>query len=72
MLLIFFKRLNTNRIFNFMSGILFFLNYPVCFRPFIVSIIFAGNQVCLPFHKPIPKTGKYLNENNPNSLVLRL
>lgn len=44
----------------------------LCLHPVIASIIFAGNQVCSPFHKPIPKTDKYLNENNPNSLVLML
>lgn len=48
------------------------IELPVCFHPFITYIIFASNQVFLPFHKPIPKTDKYLNENNPNSLVLKL
>jgi hypothetical protein len=48
------------------------IELPVCFHPFITYIIFASNQAFLPFHKPIPKTDKYLNENNPNSLVLRL
>ena len=117
MLLIFFKRLNANPVYNFIIGILFvalfFLNsnlisflysqlgkqcicthkmlfcllgaspkpsesirnlieLPVCFHPFITYIIFASNQAFLPFHKPIPKTDKYLNENNPNSLVLKL
>ncbi len=48
------------------------IELPVCFHPFITYIIFASNQAFLPFHKPIPKTDKYLNENNPNSLVLKL
>ena len=48
------------------------IELPVCFDPFITYIIFASNQAFLPFHKPIPKTDKYLNENNPNSLVLKL
>ena len=48
------------------------IELPVCFHPFITYIIFASNQVFLPFHKPIPKTDKYLNENTPNSLVLKL
>lgn len=48
------------------------IKLPVCFHPFITYIIFASNQAFLPFHKPIPKTDKYLNENNPNSLVLKL
>ena len=48
------------------------IELPACFHPFITYIIFASNQAFLPFHKPIPKTDKYLNENNPNSLVLKL
>ena len=48
------------------------IELPVCFHPFITYIIFASNQAFLPFHKPIPKTDKYINENNPNSLVLKL
>ena len=48
------------------------IKLPVCFHPFITYIIFASNQAFLPFHKPILKTDKYLNENNPNSLVLKL
>ena len=48
------------------------IELPVCFHSFITYIIFASNQAFLPFHKPIPKTDKYLNENNPNSLVLKL
>lgn len=48
------------------------IELPVYFHPFITYIIFASNQAFLPFHKPIPKTDKYLNENNPNSLVLKL
>lgn len=48
------------------------IELPVCFHPFITYIIFASNQAFLPFHKPIPKTDKYSNENNPNSLVPKL
>lgn len=48
------------------------IELPVCFHSFITYIIFASNQAFLPFHKPIPKTDKYSNENNPNSLVPKL
>lgn len=38
------------------------IELPVCFHPFITYIIFASNQAFLPFHKPIPKTDKYLSQ----------